>query len=133
MIAKKLLNEVDLYIAQFPQNVQLQLIKLREIILKAAPNATELINYKMPAYKQYEYLVYFDAYKNHIGFYPTSAGIKAFEKEFANYKYSKGAVQFPINEALPEDLIARIVKYRNAATIAKQENKKISKNKDSNQ
>jgi len=123
-MAKKLLNEVDLYIKQFPENVQLQLTNLRKIIIQTAPNAIELISYKMPAYKQFECLVYFAAYKNHIGFYPTASGIKAFEKEFDNYKYSKGAVQFPINEPLPEDLIARMVKYRIIAAIAKQENKK---------
>ena len=77
-----MLNEVDLYIKQFPENVQIQLSKLREIIIHAAPNATEIISYKMPAYKQYDCLVYFAAYKNHIGFYPTAGGIKAFEKEF---------------------------------------------------
>jgi uncharacterized protein YdhG (YjbR/CyaY superfamily) len=126
-MAKKMLNEVDLYIKQFPENVKLQLTKLREIIIQAAPNATEIISYKMPAYKQLECLVYFAAYKNHIGFYPTAGGIKAFEKEFDNYKHSKGAVQFPINEPLPEDLIKKIVEYRLAATIAKQENKKSKK------
>jgi uncharacterized protein YdhG (YjbR/CyaY superfamily) len=128
-----MLNEVDLYIKQFPENVQLQLTKLRKIIIQNAPNATEIISYKMPAYKLHECLVYFAAYKNHIGFYPTAGGIKAFEKEFYNYKYSKGAVQFSIDEPLPEDLIARMVKHRIIAAIAKQENKKINKNKDSNQ
>jgi uncharacterized protein YdhG (YjbR/CyaY superfamily) len=126
-MAEKMLNEVDLYIKQFPENVQIQLSKLREIIIHAAPNVTEIISYKMPAYKQYECLVYFAAYKNHIGFYPTADGIKAFEKEFNNYKFSKGAVQFPIDEPLPQDLIVRMVKYRLAASIAKQENKKPKK------
>ncbi len=118
---------VDLYIAEFPVNVQQQLQKLRKIILETVPNAEEIISYKMPAYKCYECLVYFAGYKNHIGFYPTGSGIQAFEKEFTHYKYSKGAVQFPINEPLPEDLIVRIVEYRLAAAIAKQETKKTKK------
>ena len=126
-MSEKMINEIDLYIKQFPENIQLQLSKLRQIIIKALPNATEIISYKMPAYKQYECLVYFAGYKNHIGFYPTGAGIQAFENEFAHYKYSKGAVQFPINEPLPEDLIVRIVQYRLAAAIAKQETKKTKK------
>ncbi len=126
-MAEKMLNEIDLYIKKFPENVQLQLTNLRKIIIQTAPNAIELISYKMPAYKQYECLVYFAGYKNHIGFYPTGAGIQAFEKEFAHYKYSKGAVQFPINEPLPEGLIVRIVEYRLAAAIAKQETKKTKK------
>ncbi len=72
-------------------------------------------------------MVYFAGYKNHIGFYPKGSGIAAFEKELGNYKYSKGAVQFPINEPLPEDLIVGIVEYRLAAAIAKQETKKTKK------
>jgi len=120
-------NLVDLYIAQFPRDIQFQLQKLREIIKKAAPNATEIISYKMPAYKLHECLVYFAGYKNHIGFYPTGQGIAAFENEFLNYKFSKGAVQFPIDEPLPKDLIKRIVEYRTTAAIAKHENKKVLK------
>lgn len=120
-------NLVDLYIAQFPRDIQFQLQKLREIIKKAAPNATEIISYKMPAYKLHECLVYFAGYKNHIGFYPTGQGIAAFEIEFLNYKFSKGAVQFPIDEPLPKDLIKRIVEYRTTAAIAKHENKKVLK------
>ena len=57
-------------------------------------------------------LVYFAAYKNHIGFYPTASGIAAFKKELAIYKTSTGAVQFPIDAKIPLDLITKIVKYR---------------------
>jgi uncharacterized protein YdhG (YjbR/CyaY superfamily) len=126
-------NEIDEYINQFPKNVQQQLQKLRKIIKQTVPNAEEFISYKMPAYKVHECLVYFAGYKNHVGFYPTGSGIAAFENELGSYKYSKGAVQFPIDEPLPEDLITRMVKHRIIAAIAKHENKKTNKNKDSNQ
>ena len=66
----------------------------------------------MPAFKQQKMLVYFAAYKKHIGFYPTSSGIKTFEKDFINYKWSKGAVQFPIDKPLPLKLISEIVAFR---------------------
>jgi len=66
----------------------------------------------MPAYKQNGMLVYFAGYKNHVGFYPTSTGIENFSHEFGNYKWSKGAVQFPLNEKLPIALIIKIVKHR---------------------
>lgn len=120
-------NEIDEYIDQFPKNVQKQLQKLRKIIKQTVPNAEEMISYKMPAYKTHECLVYFAGYKNHIGFYPTGSGISAFVNEFGSYKYSKGAVQFPIDEELPRDLIIKIVKYREATAIAKYENKKVLK------
>jgi uncharacterized protein YdhG (YjbR/CyaY superfamily) len=120
-------NLVDLYIAEFAANVQQQLQKLRKIILETVPNAEEIISYKMPAYKVHECLVYFAGYKNHIGFYPTGSGIAAFEHELGNYKYSKGAVQFPIDKELPRDLIVSMVQYRLASAIAKHESKRVLK------
>lgn len=126
-MAQITLNSIDLYIAEFPANVQQQLQKLRKIILKTVPNAEEIISYKMPAYKVHECLVYFAGYKNHVGFYPTGSGIAAFEHELGNYKYSKGAVQFEIDKELPCDLIVRMVEYRLAKAIAKLESKKVLK------
>jgi uncharacterized protein YdhG (YjbR/CyaY superfamily) len=120
-------NLVDLYIAEFAANVQQQLQKLCKIILETVPNAEEIISYKMPAYKVHECLVYFAGYKNHIGFYPTGSGIAAFEHELGNYKYSKGAVQFPIDKELPRDLIVSMVQYRLASAIAKHESKRVLK------
>jgi uncharacterized protein YdhG (YjbR/CyaY superfamily) len=64
-------------------------------------------------------LVYFAAWKNHIGFYPTALGIEAFEKALSTYKYSKGAIQFPLDEPIPFDLVKKIVKYRLQENAAK--------------
>jgi uncharacterized protein YdhG (YjbR/CyaY superfamily) len=66
----------------------------------------------MPAYKYYGPLVYFAAGKNHIGFYPTPSGIEQFKNEFTGLKYSKGAVQFPINKPIPYQLIFKITLFR---------------------
>jgi uncharacterized protein YdhG (YjbR/CyaY superfamily) len=105
-------NNTNEYIASFPIEVQQQLEQIRNIIRKAAPNAQEVISYGMPAFKQKKILVYFAAFKNHIGLYPTASGIEAFKTEFENLKWSKGAVQFPLNKPLPLDLITKIVKFR---------------------
>lgn len=105
-------NQVDLYISQFPEEVQIKLEEIRQLIKKAAPKAEEIISYKMPAYKQIGVLVYFAGYKNHIGFYPTGRGIEAFKNEFEGYKWSKGAVQFPLTQKLPKKLIESMVKWR---------------------
>jgi uncharacterized protein YdhG (YjbR/CyaY superfamily) len=105
-------REIDQYIATFPSNVQAVLENLREIIRNAAPEAEEVISYKMPAYKQNGMLVYFAGYKKHVGFYPTGSGIEAFKEEFTPYKWSKGAVQFPLDKPLPTELITRIVQFR---------------------
>ena len=103
---------IDEYIASFPLKTQEILQQIRESIQKAVPDSKELISYKMPAFKQRSVLVYFAAYKNHIGFYPTGSGIEAFKHEFGNYKWSKGAVQFPIDKPMPLDLITRITKFK---------------------
>jgi uncharacterized protein YdhG (YjbR/CyaY superfamily) len=105
-------NTVDDYIITFSTSVQAKLEKLRKVIKAAAPDAVEMISYQMPSYKYLGVLVYFAAYENHIGFYPTASGIEAFQKEISAYKWSKGAVQFPIDQPLPFDLITKMVKFR---------------------
>ncbi len=103
---------VDEYIASFSPSTQLILEDLRKTIKKAAPKAEEVISYNIPAFKFNGMLVYYAAYKNHIGFYPTAFGIQVFKKELSQYKGARGSVQFPIDKPLPFDLITRIVKYR---------------------
>ena len=119
---------VDEYIEQFPANIQAILQKLRDTIKKTAPAAEELISYQMPAFKYHGMLVYFAGYKNHIGFYPTSSPMKVFKDRLTNYKTSKGAIQFPINEAIPLTLVKDIVKFRIKENLEK-ENAKLKKKK----
>ena len=103
---------IEEYIKLFPAETQIILQQVRQAIHQAVPQAQEVISYKMPAFKQNSVLVYFAAYKNHIGFYPTGSGIEAFKNEFGDYKWSKGAVQFPIDAPMPLDLIKRISAFR---------------------
>src|SRR4030067_3387220 len=105
-------STMDEYIRSFPQDVQAILEKLRQTIKKAAPDAEEAISYQMPVFKLHGNLVYFAAFKDHIGFFPTSSGVAAFKKELSSYKTSKGTVRFPIDKPLPLALIGRIVKFR---------------------
>lgn len=111
-LSKAVPSTVDEYIAAFPKEVQQLLNQLRKTIKTAAPKAEELISYQMPAYKLNGMLVFFAAYKNHIGFYPTGAGIEKFKTAIKKYKWSKGAVQFPIDKPLPLSLVTRIVKFK---------------------
>ncbi len=103
---------VDAYIANFPEEVQILLAQVRSTVKQAAPNAEERISYGMPGYYLNGQLVFFAAFKNHIGFYATPTGHEAFAKELAKYKQGKGSVQFPLNEPIPLDLIKRIVEFR---------------------
>ena len=87
--------------------------KIRHTVRKAAPDAVETISYQMPAFKQNgRNLIYFAAWKEHIGLYPTPSGTMAFKKELAQYKVTKGSVQFPLNKPIPYALIGKIVKYK---------------------
>lgn len=114
---------IDEYIAGFPPDVQVILEKMRETIRKAAPGAEEKISYQIPAFALKGNLVYFAAFKNHIGFYPTSSGTQAFKKELSIYEGSKGTVRFPKDKPLPLTLIRKIVKFRVAENIKKAEAK----------
>ena len=105
-------EEVDAYILGFPEQTRLLLENMRETIRAAAPGAKEIISYRMPAYKINGVLVYFAAFKNHVGFYPTSSGVEVFKNRLTAYKTSKGAIQFPIGQPLPSELIAEIVQFR---------------------
>lgn len=95
--------------------------KIRKTIREAAPAAEETISYGMPAYRLKGNLVYFAAFKQHIGFYPTPAAITEFQKELASFKQAKGSVRFPLDQPIPYDLIAKIVKYRVKANLAGKE------------
>lgn len=104
---------MDEYISNFSEDTQKTLQSIRKIIKNAAPEVEESISYGMPAYKiNKKPLVYFAAFKNHIGFYATPTGHKEFAEELKQYKQGKGSVQFPINETMPLDLIERIVRFR---------------------
>jgi uncharacterized protein YdhG (YjbR/CyaY superfamily) len=104
---------IDTYISQFPAATQQKLKKIRHTIKKAAPNAIESMAYNMPAYKTNgKPLVYFAAFKNHIGLYALPSGHEKFAKELAQFKQGKGSVQFPLTQPIPYNLIEKIVKFR---------------------
>jgi len=110
---KRQFKTIDEYIKTFPKDVQSILQEMRQTIRKAAPEAVETISYQMPTFKlNGKYLVYFAAWKDHIGFYPIPSGIEAFQKELSPYKGAKGSVRFPLGEPIPYDLVRRIVMFR---------------------
>ena len=117
-------QNIDEYIASFPEDVQVILEKIRLTVRGAAPEAQEAIKYRMPAFILKGNLVYFAAFKNHVGFYPIPTGIEAFKEELSVYKQGKGSVQFPLDQPIPYDLIRRIVKFRVEENLEKAKRKK---------
>ena len=107
------MSDIETYIQQFPDEVQEILQTIRKLINDNAPGANEHFAYGMPAYKLYKKpLVYFAAFKNHIGFYATPSGHTEFQEELSKYRHGKGSVQFPLDKPIPYKLIERIVKFR---------------------
>jgi uncharacterized protein YdhG (YjbR/CyaY superfamily) len=100
------------YFSTLPANTKSILEQVRKVIKESAPQAEEVISYNMPAFKVHGILVYYAAHNEHIGLYPTASGIETFKNELSGYKWSKGAVQFPIDKPMPIDLISKIVKFR---------------------
>jgi uncharacterized protein YdhG (YjbR/CyaY superfamily) len=116
-------THVDAYIAGFPEDVQTILEQIRATVKEAAPEATETIKYAIPAYTLKGNLVYFAAFKNHIGFYAAPTGNEAFKKDLSAYKTGKGSIQFPLDKPIPLTLIAKIVKFRVKENLEKAEKK----------
>jgi uncharacterized protein YdhG (YjbR/CyaY superfamily) len=111
-VMKPKLETIDDYVAGFMPEVRDILEKVRQAIRSAAPDARETIKYQIPTFTLNGNLVHFAAFKNHIGFYPAPSGIAKFKKDLAGYKAAKGSVQFPLNQPMPLDLIAKIVRFR---------------------
>ena len=101
------------YFAKFPETSQKRMQQIRTLIMEKAPEAQESISYGMPAYKTNgKPLIYFAAFKNHIGLYATPSGHTHFADALSRYKQGKGSVQFPNEQPLPLDLIAEIIAFR---------------------
>jgi uncharacterized protein YdhG (YjbR/CyaY superfamily) len=107
------------YIAAFSPDVQTILERIRLTIHNAAPDAQETISYRMPAFMQSGVVVYFAAFRNHIGLYPPVSGDARLEKAISPYAGEKGNLRFPLNQPIPYDLIERIVKLRVKQNLAK--------------
>jgi uncharacterized protein YdhG (YjbR/CyaY superfamily) len=112
-------REVDAYIARFPKPVQARLRQVRRAIRAAAPKATELISYRIPAYRQHGMLVYFAGFKAHLGLFPPVRGNEALRKSAAKYAGPKGNLRFPHDQPLPLALISRIVRHKLKQDLAK--------------
>jgi uncharacterized protein YdhG (YjbR/CyaY superfamily) len=116
MRKQKNCSTVDYYIATFAPDIQSILKNIRQIVRAAAPHAVETISYRMPTFKLNGVLVYFAAFKKHIGLYPPVRGDDSLMRAVKPYKGPKGNLQFPIDKPIPYALIRRIVKARVRAT-----------------
>ena len=110
---------IDGYNAGFPPEKRAILEKIRTTIRGAAPDAKEVISYRMPTFTQNGVLVHYAAFKNHIGLYPPVSGDAELEAALAPYAGEKGNLRFPLDRPIPYDLIGRIVKHKLKQNAAK--------------
>lgn len=100
------------YFSQFDEELRNKLETIRTAIRNEIPEAEECIKYLMPTFVfQGKNMIHFAAFTNHIGLYPGPEAISFYEKELSNYKTSKGAIQIPLDEDVPLDLIKKIVQH----------------------
>jgi uncharacterized protein YdhG (YjbR/CyaY superfamily) len=112
---------VEEYLAGAPQPAHGMLTKIREAIRSVVPaESTEIMSYRIPAFKNKKVLVWYAAFSDHCSLFPTAAVIEAFKKELKGYSKSKGTIQFPIDKPVPTALIKKLVKAR----VAQSEGKK---------
>jgi uncharacterized protein YdhG (YjbR/CyaY superfamily) len=119
-------SNISEYIAAAPSDVQPVLRKIRATISAAAPEAQEVISYRMPAFRMHGILVYFAAFKAHIGLFPPVSGDAALKKAVAPFAGPKGNLRFPLDKPIPYALIKRIVRLRVKQDIARS---KVAKKK----
>ncbi len=119
-VAAPVAIDIDGYIAAQPEAVRPLLEQVRAAVRRAAPEATEVISYRIPAFRQHGVLVFFAAFKRHIGFYPPVQGDVDLQAAVAPYAGQKGNLRFPIDRPLPLDLIERITRLRLAQDLARQ-------------
>ena len=120
MDEKREYSTIEEYIKGFPADIQAILESIRQTIKKAAPGAKEIISYRMPGFKlNNRTLVWFAAFKDHIGFFPTGSGVEPFKDKLQGYKVSKGTIQFQLNKPIPYELISEITKFRVSETAKK--------------
>ncbi len=112
-------KNIDEYISAFSPAVQAILKKIRQTVRKNAPGAEEIISYRMPAFRLNGILLYFAAFRNHIGLYPPVSGDASLEKALACFAGPKGNLKFPLDQPIPYGLIQRIVKLRVKQNLAK--------------
>ncbi len=105
-------KNINEYISAFSPKVQAILRKIRLTIRKNASGAQEIISYRMPAFRSRGILLYFAAFRNHIGLYPPVSGDAALQKALSPYAGPKGNLTFPLDQPIPYGLIQRAVKLR---------------------
>ncbi|MDV0431624.1 DUF1801 domain-containing protein [Lactiplantibacillus sp. DA1] len=113
------MTPIETYIASAPQAYQPQLIALQQTIAAVLPEAKEQLKYQMPTFYWHENVIHFALFKHHFGLYPTPSAIDAFHDQLIDYKTSKGAIQFPLDQPLPLELITAITEFRRHEIISK--------------
>jgi uncharacterized protein YdhG (YjbR/CyaY superfamily) len=104
---------IDNYLEKLNPPQRDELTRIRKIIKTIAPDAEEVIDYGIPAFKlKCKYLIGFQAFKDHMSLFPTPGPINALKNKLVGYKISKGTIQFTLKNPIPASIIKDLVLYK---------------------
>jgi uncharacterized protein YdhG (YjbR/CyaY superfamily) len=111
--------EIDAYLAKVDEPKRSTLQRLRRTILEVIPDAEEGISYGLPAFRvQGKVVAGFAAFKNHLSYLPHSGSVfPELEADLADYKTTKGALQFPVDRSLPKALVKKLIAVRSKEAL----------------
>ncbi|TMF35473.1 MAG: DUF1801 domain-containing protein [Chloroflexi bacterium] len=108
---------IDEYLTTLPPDRRGPMEEIRRTVRAAAPDATETIAYKMPAFRSRggRYLVGFDAYKAHYSLFAASGRVlEELGDELAPYLSGRGTIRFPASGPIPLGIVRLVVEIRDA-------------------
>ena len=104
---------VDAYVEALASPAKEHVEAIRKTVREAAPDCTETISYKIPAFKlNGATLMYVAAWKKHVAVYPVYEGDWDSVPGLAAFKGSKNSAHFALNDSLPLDLIQAFVMFK---------------------
>lgn len=105
------MSEVDEYLSEVSPSQRAELERIRKLVKKLAPDASELIGYGIPTYKyKGKNLIHYAAFKDHMSIFPGPLAIENLNDELKNFKQSKGTIQFTLENPIPEKTLKKIIK-----------------------
>ena len=104
-------NSIEEYFNSIPEVPRDKLIKLREIIGRAVPEAEEIMSYGMPSFKYFGMLIWYGAFKNHYALFPKTEAMNKFKDRLKIFDLGKGTIRIPIDTPVPEKLVIDLVKF----------------------
>ena len=111
-------SSVEDYLDSLAPDVRAAVEELRALLFEVVPGATDTISYNMPAVaRDGRRVVHYAGWTKHVSIYPApeiGPGDDDLGRELAPYLAGKGTLKFPLDQALPRELVARVARALSA-------------------